>query len=77
MTQDLEPWLGRRQTVTDTISVVQVRQMAATLDDAVRMTQPDSAALPAGWHWLYFNPMEIQSSLAVTGIRYAGTFCRP
>ncbi len=77
MTQDLEQWLGRRQTVTDTVSVVQVRQMAATLDDAVRMTQPDSAALPAGWHWLYFNPMEIHSKLGSDGHPLRGDFLPP
>ncbi len=76
-TQALEQWLGRTQTVTDNISPVQVRQMAATLDDATRMKAPASAALPAGWHWLYFNPMEVQSRLGEDGHPARGDFLPP
>jgi 3-methylfumaryl-CoA hydratase len=75
--QDLTPWIGKRQTVNDIISPVQVRQMAATLNDAARMQQPDCAPLPAGWHWLYFNPLEIQSRLGPDGHPARGDFLPP
>lgn len=73
----LEQWLGRTQTVTDTISPVQARQMAATLDDRARMKNPALSPLPAGWHWLYFNPMEVQSKLGEDGHPARGDFLPP
>ena len=76
-TPALEDWVGRQQTVLDTISPVQVRQMAATLNDAARMQRPDMAALPAGWHWLYFNPLEVQSLLGEDGHPQRGSFLPP
>ena len=75
--KDFTPWIGKRQSVSDTISPVQVRQMAATLNDAARMQQPDCAPLPAGWHWLYFNPLEIQSRLGPDGHPARGDFLPP
>lgn len=75
--QAIEEWVGRTQIVTDSISPVQVRQMAATLDDAVRMNNPSLSLLPAGWHWLYFNPMEIQSKLGEDGHPARGDFLPP
>ena len=75
--QDFTPWVGKRQTGKDIISPVQVRQMAATLNDAARMQQPDCAPLPAGWHWLYFNPLEIQSRLGPDGHPARGDFLPP
>jgi 3-methylfumaryl-CoA hydratase len=76
-TPAIEDWLGRKQTVVDTISPVQVRQMAATLNDAARMQQPATAPLPAGWHWLYFNPLEVQSLLGEDGHPQRGSFLPP
>ena len=73
----LEEWVGRTQTVTDSISPVQVRQMAATLNDAARMNNPSLSSLPSGWHWLYFNPMEVQSKLGEDGHPARGDFLPP
>jgi 3-methylfumaryl-CoA hydratase len=75
--QALEQWLGRTQTVVDTISRVQAQQMAATMDDAARMKDPALSPLPAGWHWLYFNPMEVQSRLGEDGHPARGDFLPP
>jgi 3-methylfumaryl-CoA hydratase len=75
--QTLQQWVGRTQTVADTISPVQVRQMAATLDDAARMMNPALSPLPAGWHWLSFNPMEAQSKLGEDGHPARGDFLPP
>ena len=74
---DFSAWVGKRQTISDIISPVQVRQMAATLDDAQRMAQPDCAVLPAGWHWLYFNPLEQQAKLGSVGHPLRGDFLPP
>ena len=74
---DLSRWVGRRQEVRDTISPVQVRQMAALLDDGARLADPASAPLPAGWHWLYFNPLEQQSRLDGDGHPPRGEFLPP
>ena len=70
-------WVGRKQTVRDTISPVQVRQMAATLNDSTRLAEPMAAPLPAGWHWLYFNPLEVQSRLGDDGHPARGDFLPP
>jgi 3-methylfumaryl-CoA hydratase len=75
--QPLEQWVGRTQTALETISPVQVRQIAATLDDAVRSENPAVSALPAGWHWAYFNPAELQSGLGPDGHPKRGDFLPP
>lgn len=74
---DIDRWVGRRQESHDTVSPVQVRQMAATLDDAERLREPGGAPLPAGWHWLYFNPLEVQSRLGEDGHLQRGDFLPP
>jgi 3-methylfumaryl-CoA hydratase len=76
-TLPLDQWIGRKQSVTDTISPVQVRQMAALTNDAARLKASDAAPLPAGWHWLYFNPLEIQSRLGADGHPERGDFLPP
>lgn len=74
---DLSAWVGKVQEVSDLLSPVQVRQMAATLDDAKRLAEPESSSLPAGWHWLYFNPIEVQSRLGPDGHPLRGDFLPP
>ncbi len=74
---DIEQWVGRRQSLTEVIHGVQVRQLAATLNDAGRLATPDAATLPAGWHWAYFNPIEIQSRLGSDGHPQRGDFLPP
>ena len=73
----LEQWVGRTQTVVDIISPVQVRQMAAMMNDAARVNNPALSLLPAGWHWLYFNPLEVQSKLGEDGHPERGNFLPP
>jgi 3-methylfumaryl-CoA hydratase len=74
---DLTKWVGKVQTVSEVISSVQVRQMAATFNDAARLVAPGGADLPLGWHWLYFNPIEIQSRLSTDGHPLRGDFLPP
>jgi 3-methylfumaryl-CoA hydratase len=51
--------------------------MAAALDDGARLARPEHAALPAGWHWLYFNPIEVRSRLGPDGHPLRGGFLPP
>lgn len=74
---NIEQWIGRSQTLTELIHEVQVRQLAATLNDASRLAAPHGAPLPAGWHWAYFNPLEIQSRLGDDGHPQRGDFLPP
>ncbi|HQX58421.1 MAG TPA: MaoC family dehydratase N-terminal domain-containing protein [Burkholderiaceae bacterium] len=73
----IEDWVGRTQSLTDVIHGVQVRQLAATLNDAPRLAHGDAAPLPAGWHWAYFNPLELQSRLGDDGHAQRGDFLPP
>ena len=41
------------------------------------MNNPSLSPLPAGWHWLYFNPMEVQSRLGEDGHPARGDFLPP
>lgn len=75
--QLVDHWVGRTQTVTDNLSPVPARQMAAMLNDAARMKEPALSPLPAGWHWLYFNSMEVQSRLGEDGHPARGDFLPP
>ncbi len=76
-TAQLGQWVGRSQSLTEVIDGVRVRQLAATLDDARRLERPDQAPLPAGWHWAYFNPLEVQSRLGPDGHPKRGDFLPP
>lgn len=73
----IEEWVGRSQSLTEVIHGVQVRQLAATLNDPARCRDPASAPLPAGWHWAYFNPLEMQSQLGDDGHPRRGDFLPP
>lgn len=73
----LEQWVGRSESVVDVIDPVRVRQLAATLDDTMRLASPDAAALPAGWHWGWFNRPAPQSGLGDDGHPRRGDFLPP
>ncbi|MEO7941580.1 MAG: MaoC family dehydratase N-terminal domain-containing protein [Burkholderiaceae bacterium] len=73
----LEQWIGRSQSMTEVIHPVQVRQLAATLDDAARLGEPAASPLPAGWHWAYFNPIEVHAQLGDDGHPRRGDFLPP
>ena len=75
--EDLQQWVGKRHNVRETLSPVQVRQMAALTDDLPRLQEPAAAPLPLGWHWLYFNPIEVQSKLGPDGHPLRGDFLPP
>ncbi len=73
---DLRHWIGRSETLHDTIQPTPVVALTATLD------HPDAAvasgtALPPLWHWLYFLPMQRQSEIGVDGHPRRGGFLPP
>jgi 3-methylfumaryl-CoA hydratase len=73
---ELEPWIGRTETVADTITAAPVRALAATLDHPPAPVEAGSA-LPPLWHWLYFLPMHRQSEIGPDGHARRGGFLPP
>jgi 3-methylfumaryl-CoA hydratase len=71
----LKSWVGRTQTLEDVIATDRVAAMAATLDYD-RAPAP-AAALPPGWHWLYFNGAARQSEIGPDGHPRRGGFLPP
>jgi 3-methylfumaryl-CoA hydratase len=73
---DFSAWIGRSETLDDTISAAPARALTATLDhpatDVVTGTP-----LPPLWHWLYFLPMHRQSELGPDGHAKRGGFMPP
>ena len=73
---ELRAWLGRSETVHDTIGPTPVLALTATLDHppaAVSAGMP----LPPLWHWLYFLPMHCQSEIGPDGHARRGGFLPP
>ena len=57
--EPLTAWIGRTDTLHDTLQPNPVRALAATLDHAPAVVGQGSL-LPPLWHWLYFLPMQRQ-----------------
>lgn len=73
---DLNDWVGRTESLHDTVTATPVAALSATLDrgDA----DPGAGtALPALWHWLYFLPRQRQSLLGPDGHALRGGFLPP
>jgi len=74
--QGLASWIGRSQTVRDTMVPTPVAALAATLDhDAAAV--PPGTPLPPLWHWLYFLPLHRHSELGPDGHARRGGFLPP
>lgn len=68
---DYSAAIGRTEQIKGQILTGPVSSLAATLDlDAPASGQP----LPAGWHWLFFNPFKKRSELGVDGHPKRGGF---
>lgn len=76
---DLRGWIGRSETRRDVARNPPALALAATLDraDLAQRLQSPGAALPPGWHWLYFLPNEPQSALGPDGHAARGGFLPP
>jgi 3-methylfumaryl-CoA hydratase len=73
---NLRDWIGRSETVTDTVTATPCAALAATLDRAAE--RPASGtALPPLWHWLYFLPLHRQSEIGPDGHAMRGGFLPP
>ena len=70
---DLSSWIGKTETVTDSVTATPYAALSATLDRA-----PDRPAvgtpLPPLWHWLYFLPLYRQSEVGPDGHAKRGGF---
>jgi 3-methylfumaryl-CoA hydratase len=73
---DLQQWVGRSETRTDTIDARPVALLSATLD---RDDPPPCVgdALPPLWHWLYFLPVYRVSEAGPDGHEKRGGFLPP
>ena len=73
---DLNAWIGRSETVCDTIVPTPVAALTATLDHPAAAVEPGTV-LPPLWHWLYFLPMHRQSEIGPDGHARRGGFLPP
>ncbi|MBN3722682.1 FAS1-like dehydratase domain-containing protein [Burkholderia sp. Ac-20379] len=73
-----ENWTSRTEVLRERIDAGRLRALAATLDLSADID--DGAPLPAGWQWLFFNPIAPRSQLAEDGHPrrdQAGSFLPP
>jgi len=75
-TEALSDWIGRTETVSDTITAVPYAALCATLDYPARTPQAGTV-LPPLWHWLYFLPLHPASELGEDGHARRGGFLPP
>jgi 3-methylfumaryl-CoA hydratase len=73
---DLRSWIGRSETIEDTIHPTPVVALTATLDHPAA-TPVTGTPLPPLWHWLYFLPMHRQSEIGADGHARRGGFLPP
>ncbi len=74
--EDLAAWVGRTETLQDTIGATPVVALNATLDHPAT-TVSTGTPLPPLWHWLYFLPMHRQSEIGADGHARRGGFLPP
>lgn len=73
---DPRDWIGRTETVTDTITPTSVLRMSRTLDrDDPEPNEGDP--LPPCWHWLYFAPAAAPADIGHDGHPAKGGFLPP
>lgn len=73
---ELSGWIGRQETLVDTIDARPVRALGATLDHPAMDVRPGTP-LPPLWHWLYFLPLHRQSEIGPDGHARRGGFLPP
>jgi len=72
----LAGWIGRQETLSDSIGATPVKALYATLDHpAIEVS--NGTALPPLWHWLYFLPLHRQSDIGADGHAKRGGFLPP
>lgn len=73
---DLAAWIGRTETLHDTLNPTPVAALHATFDHA-DVSVESGTALPPLWHWLYFLPLHRQSEIGPDGHAKRGGFLPP
>ena len=73
---DLSSWIGKSETVDDTVTATPYAALSATLDRPAERPAPGTP-LPALWHWLYFLPLYRQSEVGPDGHAKRGGFLPP
>ena len=76
MESRFDAWIGRQETISDTITPTPYAALSATLDRPVERPAPGTP-LPALWHWLYFLPLHRQSEIGADGHAKRGGFLPP
>ncbi len=72
---DPRDWIGRAETLTDSLDTRRARAMQATLDRPPSLSEGDP--LPPLWHWLYFWEPTPVSGLGPDGHAARGGFLPP
>jgi 3-methylfumaryl-CoA hydratase len=74
--EDITAWIGRSETLHDTLGPTPVAALRATLDHPAAPVTPGTP-LPPLWHWLYFLPLHRQSEIGEDGHPRRGGFLPP
>ena len=73
---DLASWIGKTESVEDTVTATPYAALSATLDRAAERPSAGTS-LPPLWHWLYFLPLYRQSDVGPDGHAKRGGFLPP
>ena len=73
---DLSRWIGKSETVDDTVTATPYAALSATLDRPAERPAAGTP-LPPLWHWLYFLPLYRQSEVGPDGHAKRGGFLPP
>src|SRR5438046_4336899 len=73
---DLSSWIGKTETVTDSVTATPYAALSATLDRAPERP-PVATPLRPLWHWLYFLPLYRQSEAGPDGHAKRGGILPP
>jgi 3-methylfumaryl-CoA hydratase len=73
---DPKSWIGRTETVSDTVTATPCAALSATLDRPAERPAPGTP-LPGLWHWLYFLPLHRRSEIGPDGHARRGGFLPP
>ncbi|QCO03376.1 FAS1-like dehydratase domain-containing protein [Azospirillum argentinense] len=75
-TTSAKDWIGRSETVSDTVTPTPYAALSATLDRPAERPAAGTP-LPPLWHWLYFLPLHRQSEIGPDGHARRGGFLPP
>lgn len=75
MSTPFDAWVGREEHFEERILSSKVLAMAATLD--LQEFPGPCDPLPAGWHWMFFNPVVARRGLGSDGHPQRGGFLPP